>query len=243
MDIKRILRLTLERCPDSWYRTINSQNNELYFIRCEFFRQIAARYNQVVRENYQNKLPSINECMQQIADFLCSNEGYFIENDKVFLVYFFGDIDLLESNRFISTQWFIHEKDELFRSPVLRPSKINGCVAQVVTSFGDVDITKHAWKKFSERVIISKRLRNESCKKKYHFFSKRECLRMLIKKFKGSVKVKRANEIFQLFKYNFVRAEYYTNSGWIFVVENSLLKTTYEKGLIKKAGYTVELNR
>ncbi len=144
------------------------------------------------------------------------------------------------NGRLISCMEYLHPKDKWFiNNPKisLYPDREN--IALFRTKHGEIYVQHHAFKRFMERIRLSKLAR-----KRYPMLnSQQACLRELYSQLNDSSQMERKNAVLQIIKNEFKLAEYLVRDSWIYVIEldkgRKVLKTCYEKENVKKVGYRV----
>lgn len=233
----------LGNSSSSWYRHYFIRGNTTYFLLNSHLHDIAKRCNLLVKKKSKNKIFTHREVVSIFAEHFLPTEGYLLENGKALPTCIFMNSENIPSSLFRSSKWYIHSTDPLFAKFELYPSEYDDCVFKVHTKHGMIHISFHAWEQFSSRIINYKKEANKFKRRDYHYYSRRYCLRILIKLLQGSEQVLRNNYLEQLLKYKCKSANYYTVSGWILVVEeNTVLKTIYLKGKIGRYGYKLADN-
>ena len=118
---------------------------------------------------------------------------------------------------------------------VIQPDRKH--LARIPCPMGNILITSHSLDQFMWRGE-----RSEVMNRNYPgcFTTQRKAILVLYSYLRSAVEVSRQNFATQVVKHNGIPARYFTNQGWIFVIdENNTLRTCYEKGKIAKAGYTL----
>ncbi|SDP76972.1 hypothetical protein SAMN05660330_04025 [Desulforhopalus singaporensis] len=230
-------------CSSSWYRHYCFHGDTTYFLLNSHLHDIASRCNLLTKEKSKNRIFTHKEVVNIFAKQFLPSEGYLLENGKAIPTCIFMKSENIPASVFKSSKWYIHDLDPLFSKFVISPSEYSDCILKVQTKHGIIHISFHAWEKFISRIITCKQKVNKFENRDYLYYSRRYCLRVLIKLLQGSEKTLRNNRLEQFLKYNCKNANYYTVSGWILVVEeNKVLKTIYHKGKISRHGYKLADN-